>query len=89
MVTRDNTLQHDCLEDTKGNRYSRILNTVKGGDFTLTLEQGKRYKLLIHVGVETVQFELVSVEDWDFPIRFNTEVDEYEQQTIEKTVHES
>lgn len=89
MVTRDNTLQHNYLEDTKGNRYSRILNTVKGGDFTLTLEQGKRYKLLIHVGVETVQFELVSVEDWDFPIRFNTEVDEYEQQTIEKTVHES
>jgi hypothetical protein len=44
--------------------------------------------LLIHVGVETVEFEVISIEDWDFPIRYTTDVDDTEDETIEKIVNE-
>lgn len=89
MITRDNSLETGYLVDKDDNRYSRIVNTVSGNPVTLTFTKGKRYTLLIHIGVETVEFEVVSIEDWDFPIRFNTDVDDNEKETIEKIVNES
>lgn len=88
MVTCDNELEHDYLTDSKDNRYFRILNTVEGTPIKLNLEQGKRYKLLIHVGVETILFEVISIEDWDFPLRFKPDVVPFEQDEKEKVVNE-
>lgn len=88
MITRDNSLETGYLTDKDDNRYSRIVNTVSGNPITLTFTKGKRYTLLIHVGVETVEFEVISIEDWDFPIRYTTDVDDAEDETIEKIVNE-
>ena len=70
MVSRDNALELDYLTDSDGNRYNRIVNEVEGNSVTLDLVAGKRYTVLIRIGVEHVTFELVSVVDWDFPMRF-------------------
>lgn len=89
LVTKDNTLELGYLTDSDGNRFKRITNTVTGDPIHITLEKGKRYTLLVHVGVESVQFEVVSVEDWDFPMRFNPDVEPYKDETNEKVVNES
>lgn len=84
MVVRDNALELNYLTDSDGNRYNRILNEVEGNSVTLDLVAGKRYTLLIRIGVEHVSFELVSVVDWDFPMRFRpTIVTDFEEESKE------
>lgn len=84
MVSRDNALELNYLTDSDGNRYNRILNEVEGNSVTLDLVAGKRYTLLIRIGVEHVSFELVSVVDWDFPMRFRpTIVTDFEEESKE------
>ena len=89
FVTKDNTLQLGYLEDSNGNRFNRIVNTVMGDNISnLTLVGGKKYKLVCYIGVEHVTFEITAVEDWDFPIRLETNVTDNSTETIEKTVNE-
>ena len=90
FVTRDNALELNYLTDSSGNRYSRIVNTVTGDpvDFS-SLEAGKQYTILCKIGVESVQFEVAAVEDWDFPIRLDgVTVTDNSTTTIDKTVNE-
>ena len=89
LVTRDDELALNDLADSEDHKYVRILNRVEGDPVTLNLEKGKRYKVLVHVGVETVHFEVVGVDDWDFPIRVTPEIDPYKQDPKEKTLNES
>ena len=89
MVVRDDNLQLNYLTDTEGHRYNRILNEVEGNSVTLDLVAGKRYTLLIRIGVEHISFELVSVVDWDFPMRFTPRVvDKFEEESVGKIVNE-
>lgn len=89
MVVRDDALQLNYLTDTEGHRYNRILNEVEGNSVTLDLVAGKRYTLLIRIGVEHISFELVSVVDWDFPMRFTPRVvDKFEEESVGKIVNE-
>ena len=88
-ITRDNDLELGYITDTAGNRYSRIVNTVTGtaiNDFEL--QAGKKYKLLCLIGVEHVSFEIVEVEEWDFPMRYTPDVVTPTDGEIEKTVNE-
>lgn len=73
-VTRDNALEIDYLTDQNDNRYHRITHTVTNNPITLHLEGGYRYIIRCLIGVEHVSFEVSSVEDWDFPLRFTTQV---------------
>ncbi|MBR4368152.1 MAG: hypothetical protein IKP52_02460 [Prevotella sp.] len=89
MVVRDDNLQLNYLTDTDNHRYTRILNEVEGNSVTLDLKAGKRYTLLIRIGVEHITFELLSVVDWDFPMRFNPDVvTGFENEEIGHTVNE-
>ncbi len=74
MVVRDDALLVDYLTDSEGHKYTRIINELPGNSVTLDLVAGKRYTLLIRIGVEHISFELVSVVDWDFPMRFTPDV---------------
>jgi len=74
MVVRDDALLVDYFTDSEGHKYTRIINEVPGNSVTLDLVAGKRYTLLIRIGVEHISFELVSVVDWDFPMRFTPDV---------------
>ncbi len=78
------------VRDNTVHRYSRIVHeNITGTPITLTdLKGGRRYILLARIGVETVQFIVVSVEDWDFPLRFSTNVTDWVTQEITKTVDE-
>lgn len=85
MVTRDNQLLLSHLTDTDGNKYSRILNTTAANSVSVNLEPGKRYKLVLRISAEHITFEVVSVVDWDFPIRFTPtipDVNNYEEEEI-------
>lgn len=89
MVTRDDALRVKYLTDSDDHRYSRIVNEVEGNSVTLDLVAGKRYTLLIRIGVEHVTFELVSVVDWDFPMRYNPSVvTDFEEENIGHIVNE-
>lgn len=95
FVTRDDHLEFDYLTDTQGagggneRRYARIFHqNQEGNSIQLPLEAGKRYHLLLHISAEHVSFEVMSVEDWDFPLRFTTSVEDYEKETKEHTVNE-
>lgn len=89
MVTQDNGLElSDCIDD-KGNKYARIVHKVQGNSLKLNLQKGKRYKLLIHIETEHVNFEVVSVTDWDFPIRFETSTGEFIDEEIDHTLNET
>lgn len=89
FVTRDDGLQHDYLQDTQGaagnntRRYYRLLHSnVTGNSIKLNIESGKHYTLLLHIDAEHVSFEVASVEDWDFPLRFTpTTADESDHKT--------
>jgi len=76
LVLRDDTTTPvtGYMTDTEGHKYSRIVNTVKGNSLTLDLVAGKRYTVLIRVSAQHVSFELVSVVDWDFPMRYTPDV---------------
>jgi len=98
FVTRDDALELNYLEDSgigfdrpTVHRYSRITQSVTGDEINLgTLEAGKRYVLLCLIGVEHVSFEVISVEDWDFPIRFTPDLKDWNSsEPIEKVLNES
>lgn len=89
MVVRDDALLVNYITDSEGHKYSRILNEVEGNSATLDLKAGKRYTLLIRIGVEHISFELLSVVDWDFPMRFKPNVvTGFEDEEIGHTVNE-
>ena len=79
MVTRDDALEKNTdyavTETVNGEEvthyYSRIVNTMNANPVTVTFEAGKKYTLLLRIGVEHISFEVVSVVDWDFPMRFD------------------
>lgn len=79
MVTRDDALEKNtsyAVTTTVGGEevthyYSRIVSTLKANPVTITFEAGKKYTLLLRIGVEHISFEVVSVVDWDFPLRFD------------------
>ena len=89
MVTRDNELALSDYVDISGNKYARIVNEVRGNELKLKIEQGKKYRLIIHIGVEHISFEVASVTDWDFPMRFNPTVDGFVNEEEDKTLNES
>lgn len=74
MVTHDEDLAIGYYTDLEGNKYSRIVNEVVGNSMTIDFQAGKRYKMLIRIGVEHVSFEILSIVDWDFPLRYNPDV---------------
>ena len=74
MLTQDNNLELSTVTDSEGNKYARIDHETAGNQINLTLQGGKKYRLVLHIGVETVRFEVVSVTDWDFPMRFNPSI---------------
>lgn len=78
LVTQDNTLALSTLTDDSGNKYTRMVTEATGNPVSISLKSGKRYKLIIRIGVEHISFEVVSVEDWDFPMRFTTGTDEWD-----------
>ncbi len=90
MVTRgdEGDLVYSPLVDAAGNHYSRVLNSVTGNDIKIRLEQAKRYKLVIRIGVERVLFEVESVEDWDFPIRLGLDPSVFEEESINHKLNE-
>lgn len=74
MVTQDADLAIGYYTDQKGQKYSRIVNTVTGNSMTIDFQAGKRYKVLIRIGVEHITFAVEDVTDWDFPLRYNPSV---------------
>lgn len=90
MVTRgdESDLEYSPYEDAAGNHYSRVLNDVTGNDISIKLEAAKRYKLVIRIGVEHVDFVVGNVEDWDFPIRLTTEPSGSTEVDISHTLNE-
>jgi len=89
MVVRDDNLQLNYLTDSDDHRYNRLVNIVEGNSVTLDLVAGKRYSLLIRVGVEHVTFELLRITDWDFPMRFDPNVvSDFTPETNGKVVNE-
>ena len=88
-VTRDNGLELNYLTDKDDNRYQRIFHKdMAGNDLTIHFEAGKKYTLLCLIGVESVRFQVIEVEDWDFPLRFTTKVGSDTQVGKEKTLNE-
>ena len=90
FVTRDDNLEFGYLTDTEGSRrFSRIFHEdQEGNTIKITLEAGKRYHLLLRISAEHVSLQVMGVEDWDFPLRFTTSVEDYEEETKEHTVNE-
>ena len=90
MVTRGDPsdLVYSPLTDAAGNHYTRIVNTVQGNDIRLKLEAAKRYKLVIRIGVEHVDFIVAGIEDWDFPIRLNPTASGATEEKIGHTLNE-
>ena len=90
MVTRgdEGDLVYSPLVDAAGNHYSRILNEVTGNDLKLNLVAGKRYRLLIRIGVEHVTFQVLSVVDWDFPIRLSLDPSDLKEEEISHKLNE-
>ena len=90
MVTRggESDLDYSPFVDAAGNHYSRVLNDVTGNDISIKLEAAKRYKLIIRIGVEHVDFVVGNVEDWDFPIRLTVEPSSPTDATISHTLNE-
>lgn len=74
MVTQDDDLAIGYYTDQKGQKYSRIVNTVTGNSMTIDFQAGKRYKVLIRIGVEHITFAVEDITDWDFPLRYNPSV---------------
>ena len=78
FITQDNELALSQLTDYLGNRYGRIVNSVSKSGVTIgDIEQGKKYTVLIKIGVEEVTFEVTGVEDWYFPMRLTPSTTDY------------
>lgn len=89
MIVRDDALElNSGLTDTDGHKYSRIVNTITGNDLAIGLEPGKKYTLLLSIGAEHVAFEVFSVEDWDFPMRFTPTTTGWNDGDLSKTLNE-
>lgn len=90
FVTRDDALELNYLTDAdEAHRYTRIYHeNMAGNTLTLNIEPGKKYTLLCLIGVESVEFLVVSVEDWDFPLRYTTNVGTWTETGKEKTLDE-
>lgn len=89
MVTRDNELLLSDYTDISGNKYARIMHEVQGNSLKLNIQKGKRYRLLIHVEAEHISFEVASVTDWDFPMRFDPSVgNDFKDENINHTLNE-
>ena len=89
MLTQDNNLELSTVTDSEGNKYARIDHETAGNQINLTLQGGKKYRLVLHIGVETVRFEVVSVTDWDFPMRFNPSIgSDFHQEEQSHTINE-
>lgn len=91
LVLRDDTTTPvtGYMTDTEGHKYSRIVNTVEGNSLTLDLVAGKRYTVLIRVSAQHVSFELVSVVDWDFPMRYQPGmVTDFDPENVEHRLDE-
>ena len=89
MVAQDNELALSDLTDSKGNKYVRMVNTVTGNKVKFRFEAGKKYKVVIHIGVEHVAVDVASVEDWDLPLRFTPDVEPYSEETRPHTLDEN
>ena len=74
MVNKDEDLAIGYYTDQRGQKYSRVVNEVTGNSMTIDFQAGKRYKMLIRIGVEHISFEILSIVDWDFPLRYNPDV---------------
>ena len=78
FVTKDNELAMSTLTDYQDNKYGRIMNTVTANGVSIgDLLSGKKYIVLIKIGVENVTFEVIGVEEWYFPLRFTPSVTDY------------
>lgn len=91
LVLRDDTTTPvtGYMTDAEGHKYSRIVNTVEGNSLTLDLVAGKRYTVLIRVSAQHVSFELVSVVDWDFPMRYQPGmVTDFDPENVEHRLDE-
>lgn len=100
FVTQDDAEELGLSDEYGTHNYARVLNKgIPGSAVTIgtydsvgdsyTLERGKRYVLVCNIGAESVQFVLTSVEDWDFPIRMGTTVNDYTaDDAVDKTVDE-
>ena len=74
MINKDDNLEIGYYTDQRGQKYSRVVNEVTGNTMTIDFQAGKRYKMLIRIGVEHISFEILSIVDWDFPLRYNPDV---------------
>ena len=89
MVKQDNSLITSYVTDVAGNRYARVMQEQTGNPSTVKFEANKRYRLVIHIGVQHVSFEVVSVVDWDFPLRANPSVvGSYTNEEVPHTLNE-
>lgn len=90
MVTRGDPgdLVYSPLVDAAGNHYTRIVNNVTGNQIELKLVAAKRYKLVIRIGVEHVEFIVAGIEDWDFPVRLRPDATSSPGENINHTVNE-
>ncbi len=78
FITKDNELALSNLTDYQGNKYGRIVNRVSKPAVEIgDLQPGKKYDVLIKIGVEEVTFEVIGVEDWYFPMRFTPSTSDY------------
>ena len=100
FVTDDPALELSLPNSSATSHYARILHTVQGNPVNIgteyddggvkkyRLEAGKRYILVCYIGVESVQFQVISIEDWDFPMRYTTSLTGFDTKQIEKSVKE-
>lgn len=73
FVTHDDNLVLNTTLSTQLNgntwRFARIYHdSQSNGSAAFTVKAGKLYKLLIHIGVTHVTFEVTGVEDWASPV---------------------
>lgn len=92
FVTHDDRLVLNTTLSTQLNgatwRFARLYHDNQtGGSASFTVKGGKLYKLLIHIGVMHVTFEVTSVEDWKTPEKSG--IDHTESSSSETTTPQS
>lgn len=92
FVTHDDRLVLNTTLSTQLNgttwRFARLYHDNQtGGSASFTVKGGKLYKLLIHIGVMHVTFEVTSVEDWKTPEESG--IDHTESSSSETTTPQS
>ena len=93
FVTKDPSLVLDIPNSTGTANFSRITHEVTGAQVIIGTETstgnykllpGYRYILVCYIGVESVQFQVISIEDWDFPMRFTPSIDAFKDVDYKK-----